>query len=882
MSASDKDAEAPVNTIAAETSRGISGLVPVHHDASESPHIVTIALGSEDPAGKLPAAASKYFFADGRKVSRHPRYFLCMQVSVPTIDDFTQALLTVAKGPTLALINTRFPGEPAYDLSQLSGAGMNRGLVRQVGFIVAPEREAALLRSQGLNVRSRTKLETLPTSFLYDDCDIYPHTPAAFRAMSPEQRIAWLAKYIPKIETAPLLITPSSSARITREGRVINPGSGHIWFQHQGIDHELLKQTRTNLRGLMIVAGDAWSVPTEDRKRHAIHVPADLGTPWTANAMVYAGRPEVEADSDLAVLDASEFVRVENRDGTPVDLNAIREPNPTALLAMQRKLRPGVKIGISNGKLRSQVDVHDLEPDLEIEPEDAPSSHLADLHAELIERCAAGEINPKIRCQSPLRRESRSYAAFITLSRSREVVLVDMGLPGESHWVRRNPVADFASPINTAPPEKEHGEALSSPALSPFPGVMHLLVEAALATAPIPQPSLTVAGALIGMAAACSGRYRLPNGLRLNLYASLVAQTGSGKEHVRLVAMRIADSAGSTVIGKPASGQGLEDQLSAERPMMIEMDEAAHVFAQANAAKAPAHLIELSAVLLRLYSASSSFYHTRSKAANRSAIPSRRLQNPCVSLLGFATPETLGRALTGDNVTDGLLGRMLFVLGDGSAQSRWCVQPFVMPADAEEAANALARCSDFLGPDEIVIGYDDEAENRLQELHAACDACRVAPATSIHARALRARSFEKILRVAGVLAVWAAPASPVISLPMVDWAARFVERSDADLLRFVEQHMHSSQVQANAALVAKVIRRILSGDLQPERAGEAESVASGYAPHALALRRSKLASEDFDRAIRHLEDAEQIQTFDTPLPATSKSGRVARLYRTIP
>lgn len=69
-------------------------------------------------------------------------------------------------------------------------------------------------------------------------------------------------------------------------------------------------------------------------------------------------------------------------------------------------------------------------------------------------------------------------------------------------------------------------------------------------------------------------------------------------------------------------------------------------------------------------------------------------------------------------------------------------------------------------------------------------------------QALRARSFEKLERIAGVLAVWDNPSAPTMRVDHVEWALKAVEASDAAVIRFTTDHMHDGEVQANAAMGA--------------------------------------------------------------------------------
>jgi len=412
---------------------------------------------------------------------------------------------------------------------------------------------------------------------------------------------------------------------------------------------------------------------------------------------------------------------------------------------------------------------------------------------------------------------------------------------------------------------------------APFGGPMAGAVSAALAVAPKPQPALTTLAALIGMAACIPGHYRLPSGARMNLYGLAAAETGAGKDLPRNVARAIAHAGGAVEIGRPASGQGLEDSLIAGRPMLCEIDEIGHVLKAVNDSKAPPHLVELTRTYLALYSASSNRYNCRVRANGKPGATSmpRVIENPCVSLLGFSTPEKLGEALGVGSIEDGLLGRMLFVMGEADVEQRRISEPFELPGVFKEYQAALGQGlaigSDGCG-EEIVVGYGLEVSERLDVL---VREFSLEVARSPFSKALRARSFEKVERVAGVLAVFDAPRAPVMTLEHVEWATEFVRSSNAALERFAADFMHGGQVQADAHRVLGVVGRMVSGEIAVQRTGQLALVRKGLAPRTSVLKASKLDKRRFDEAVAHLVATGDVEATEVQ----EESGRKAHVLR---
>lgn len=389
----------------------------------------------------------------------------------------------------------------------------------------------------------------------------------------------------------------------------------------------------------------------------------------------------------------------------------------------------------------------------------------------------------------------------------------------------------------------------------PFRGPMAAAVEAALLAAYKPQPTLTTLAALIGMAACLPGHYRLPDGGRLNLYGLGALETGGGKDFPRKVAQEIAANSAATIIGGPASGQALEDALVADRAMLVEVDEVAHVLSAMSGSKAPSYVVELGRRLLALFSASSGTYHCRARAVVKQSSAGsapRSLKNPCVSFLGFATPSKLGEALTVGNIEDGLLGRMLFAFGDSGTKQRRVAEAFALPKDFERYRACFDQSLAMLDAQtgvEVVVQYGEGAEAMHDAL---LDEFNADAGASPFSKALRQRAVEKILRVAGVLACFGDPLQPVMRVEHLDWAAKLVRASNGAVEEFVGQHMHGGLVQANAARVLNLIDRVVSGEVKVQRSSQLAAVRSGAAPRTSLLKQSKLDKRDFDDAMAHL------------------------------
>lgn len=416
----------------------------------------------------------------------------------------------------------------------------------------------------------------------------------------------------------------------------------------------------------------------------------------------------------------------------------------------------------------------------------------------------------------------------------------------------------------SAPPTTPAPTTPTPPPIAAYPGVMADMCRAIDASAHRQQPLLAVAATLGAMASACPGFYRLPSGGGLNLYIMGIVGTALGKDHPRVCATELARAAGAKVLaGAGMTGQGLEDEMPssvdeaqpASQGLFLAVDELGYWLAPMTERHAASHQIILAGNLLKLFSASGNEYYGRS-LANK---PARRHRRPAVSLLGFTTPERLGRSVGLENIADGLLGRMLTVRGSEHAPLRRTTQSFNLPTAAALKAAELDALADgvaVLHPQGIVIGLDALADAELDAtLHEFEQG-----ATDNMEGALRRRSFEKVYRIAGVLAVWDNPECPVIAPSHVQWARAFVHLSNQTILGFTGDEMVAADPSEHADLVLSMCRRIASGEMRGARPGlEDEIVRKGGVPRALLSRCMKrMTARDLDAAIRLLIIREEL------------------------
>lgn len=324
----------------------------------------------------------------------------------------------------------------------------------------------------------------------------------------------------------------------------------------------------------------------------------------------------------------------------------------------------------------------------------------------------------------------------------------------------------------------------------------------------------------------------------------------------------------ASILGRPASGAGLEDVLEARKNQLVSIDEMAHILQAMNDDRAPAHLRDIAAAMLKLYSASGAAYNRRilsSGGQKRADFLHASIPNPCVSVLGFATPSGLGKAFTEANFVDGLMGRILMVTGNPTVEPRRPHHAIAVPESVLERLERFKPIDPLAtvapaGLGSCVVGEAEGVAERLDALMVALEKDRAGSEHEV-TRSLYRRSFEKLERIAGVLAIWENPEAPVKTLAHVEWAHQMVLACDAHMLNFVSQNMFSSDVTKDAARIRKIILRIQSGEIKPQRNCERNAIAGGNVARSHLLRASKLDKAGFDRAVSYMQDRHELIAF---------------------
>jgi hypothetical protein len=183
----------------------------------------------------------------------------------------------------------------------------------------------------------------------------------------------------------------------------------------------------------------------------------------------------------------------------------------------------------------------------------------------------------------------------------------------------------------------------------------------------------TEAGGLaasLAVLGACMGRsYETPTGLRTNVYAIMLGESGDGKTALVKPAKEVMELAGvGDLIGPSnfASGPGVLSALAARPAMVSFSDEIGRLLQRIGDRGAASHERAIVDEFTKLYSAANTI-HTGTAYAS---VEATRVCEPHLCILGTSTPEGFWRAFGSSTLEDGSAARWLaFPLGETGVQA---------------------------------------------------------------------------------------------------------------------------------------------------------------------------------------------------------------------
>jgi hypothetical protein len=351
-------------------------------------------------------------------------------------------------------------------------------------------------------------------------------------------------------------------------------------------------------------------------------------------------------------------------------------------------------------------------------------------------------------------------------------------------------------------------------------GGLARFVRHVLATAPSPQPWVTLGAALSMFGAAAGRRYAGPTNLRTNIYSIGIADSGGGKDHpLRAITRLMIDAGLANSVGgsKIASGSGLVTAVTRNPAILFPLDEVGFLISSAaDRRRAPKHITEIIDNLTEFYSlADSTFLGTA--YANDKEKPREVIEQPCLCLFGVTTPGVFWGSLSSGNVLDGSLARMLIFQSENDypdAQHNLARQP--MPDDLVELVKAISTGAadhnpfpmgnaSMIVPKPYVVPYADDAAAALARAMRDRQIAMLREHHGTNLTGIIARLAENAAKIALIKAITDNPGAPRLTTADLEWGMFVARQSVEALMRAVKERVADNEQEAKLKRLQRIV-----------------------------------------------------------------------------
>ena len=399
--------------------------------------------------------------------------------------------------------------------------------------------------------------------------------------------------------------------------------------------------------------------------------------------------------------------------------------------------------------------------------------------------------------------------------------------------------------------DKDHRSSLGNqePDMMPnelmdMPGFVNELKQHTLLTGWRTNEPIAFAGALAMLSHLTGNTYQGAGDTSTNLYIAALSVSGMGKDDTRKTNKRLAAELGiiPSIQNYVASGPGLEDAVAASPSLLLQTDEADALLAATHGKNGKSN--QLNKLLLEFFSDAETCHETRLTAKHEGK--GRIISRPHLTLLATGVPEYFYSALSTRSLTDGLLGRCLFIDADGFYPSN-LKKSHPFPESVLKAARMMVeREKNFRSTgvrDPIIVAEKPETKVALAELANHCDeeTKRLMDEKLTTAAILYARLREKSTKLALLRAISEDPFAPCLKPEDILWGTKFALHITKRMLNMAELYVADG---AFDHLKKRFIRLLI------KHGGELD--------HSTLLKRLGVDATTFRKVARTLEACDEI------------------------
>jgi hypothetical protein len=411
-----------------------------------------------------------------------------------------------------------------------------------------------------------------------------------------------------------------------------------------------------------------------------------------------------------------------------------------------------------------------------------------------------------------------------------EMVREWLGVAAEGAWPTKAipaPATPAPAPAVSPPVRPAHVPATQAADLFPrhllhAPGALGVVSDYITRTARFPQPELALGTSLTLLGALMGRRVKGPTGLRTNIMALGLADSGSGKGHGRDMAKTLLKELGVPMLmggDVIRSGSGLISRMKTNPNTLYMLDEIGMFLASAYDKGASAHLREIITLFTQFFSETGQTWMGSDYADRKLNTPEPIVQ-PHLSLMGISNPTSLWAALGGGALKDGSIARYLVFHPNEMYPS-----PNRRAMDGDDIPNSVldplrAILEDIPIPEERgnlahIVATADPCPYRVPANQAARDALDDYEDANVHERrksagtdrtSIIARAVEHAWKIACISAVADNPRAPMITLEHAQYGIALSAWSTNWLASKAGDHVADSDFGRKLNKVLEILR----------------------------------------------------------------------------
>lgn len=339
-------------------------------------------------------------------------------------------------------------------------------------------------------------------------------------------------------------------------------------------------------------------------------------------------------------------------------------------------------------------------------------------------------------------------------------------------------------------------------------GLLGGIIEHTLRTSLYPQPEMSLAAALALLATVTGRKVTDVFGTRTNVYLLSLDDSGAGKDHPRRVNKDLLlRSGGEKMVGSERVGShaGIVSAVFDSPAILMQLDEMGRLLATMKSPERSPHLYSCITVLMQLYSSSSTLWKADAYADSKKV---KTIDQPHLVLYGTSTPDAFWSNLSSDNISEGMVGRLMTIEGRGYQVDMQEPEP----SDPTMIVSALKGWVDYIPggnlasehPQPKIVPHADDAKARFMG-HVRAINDRRKKETKLRA-ALWSRSAEKAAKLALLHACsrsWGVPAS--IELVDVEFGVALANWFTRRLLAECRDKISENETESRAKRVLAML-----------------------------------------------------------------------------